>query len=39
MAPAAYVLEYGPVGHQREEKPFILPRVGECKGGQAGRGG
>jgi len=27
MAPAAYVAEDGLVGHQREEKPLVLPRL------------
>jgi len=43
MAPAAYVAEDGLVGHQWEEKPLVLPRlgpsVGECHGEEAGREG
>jgi len=27
MAPAASVAEDGLVGHQREEKPLVLPRL------------
>jgi len=43
MASAAYVAENGLVGQQWEEKPLVLPRmdpfsVGECQGGEAGRG-
>jgi len=46
MAPAAYVAEDGLVGHQWEEKPFVLPRLDpsplpQCRGmsGQGGRKG
>jgi len=27
MAPAAYVAEYGLLGHQWEEKPLVRPRL------------
>jgi len=41
MAPDAYVAEDGLVGHQREEKVLILPRLDpQCWGmsdGEAGR--
>jgi len=35
MAPAAYIAMDGLFGHQWEKKHF---RVGECQGGEAGRG-
>ena len=47
MAPTAYVAEDGLVGHQREEKPLVLPilepppspSVGECQSGEVRSGG
>jgi len=39
MAPTAYVAEDGLVGHQWEEKPLVLPCMGECQGREAGRHG
>jgi hypothetical protein len=44
MAPAAYAAEDDLVGHQWEERPFILrkavcPSVGECQNQEAGVGG
>jgi len=34
MAPAAYVVEFGLVGHQWKEKPLVLPRLDpQCRGG------
>jgi len=34
MAPAAYVAEDDLVGHQREKKPLVLPRLDptQCRG-------
>jgi len=33
MAPAAHVAEDGLVGHQWEERPLVLPRLGpQCRG-------
>jgi len=38
MAPDAYVAEDGLVGHQRKEKPLVLPRLNpQCRGMSGGR--
>jgi len=44
MVPAAYIAEDGLVGHQRKEKPLVLPMlvppsVRECQGEGGGWGG
>lgn len=38
MAPATYVAEDGLVGHQREEKSLILPRLDSQCIGMSGQG-